>query len=267
MATGDSIKADIISAGLPAGIGGLFNIGSTILGNRANRKAQERQNAFNAEQARLNREFQSREAEIARDWQEEQYNKYSSPQAMVSQYRDAGLNPALMYGSNLQSGTGSSSSPSGSSASGSAIPMQIADLTGVIGNFLGLSKLKAEIDNINADSEQKRASAGKSFSDIEVNKQSIIESRQRVSKLIAETTNETEKRGLIVAQKLLAETQSQLNTSNVQSISYDILKKRFDEQFKQDYGLYPATSLYDSIWRVLQGIGESSIFKRLINFR
>lgn len=243
---------------------GLLDFMGTLFQYGLNRRSQDIQNRFNSHEAELNRQFQSQEAQIARDWQEEQYNMYSSPSAMVRQYEDAGLNPALMYGQNLQSSTGSSPAPTGSAASGSPISSGMPTVN-IVEAIVGLAKLKAEIDNIKADTESKRASVGLSNSQIAVNKQSISESQIRISKLIEETKNETEKRGLIVAQKMLANTQSQLNTSQTESISYDVLKKRFDEQFKQDYGFYPATSLYESIWRILQGVGESSIFKKLFN--
>lgn len=123
-----------------------------------NKRAQIRQNDFNASQADLNRQFQAQEAQIARDWQEQQYNQYSSPQAMVRQYQDAGLNPALMYGQNLQSSTGSSPMPSGSSASGSALG--VSGATGNIVESIGsLARLKSEIDNIKADTDSKKADA------------------------------------------------------------------------------------------------------------
>lgn len=41
--------------------------------------------------------------QLNKAWQEKMYNQYQSPQAMVKQYKEAGLNPALMYGQNLQS--------------------------------------------------------------------------------------------------------------------------------------------------------------------
>ena len=48
-----------------------------------------------------------------REWQEEMYKKYSSPEAMMRQYREAGVNPYLVGGSgNLQG----SFSPSNSQA-------------------------------------------------------------------------------------------------------------------------------------------------------
>lgn len=249
-----------------SGVQGLFNLGSSALGNRSQRKMQREQNEFNANQAEINRQFQSREAEIARDWQEQQYLQYSSPGAMVKQYNEAGLNPALMYGSNLQTSTGSSPLPSGSTASGTTPTSKMADLTGIAQAFLGLSKLKQDINESKSRENMNNAQAGLAGSQIDVNKQSINESISRISKLREETKNETEKRGLIVAQKLFTEIDSQLRSSQIESLNYDILKKRFDEQFKSDYGFYPANSLYESIWRIVQGIGESSIFKKLFNF-
>lgn len=74
-------------------------------------------NQGNKKQAELNRNFQAQQAQLARDWQEDMYNQYSSPSAMVQQYKDAGLNPALMYGKGQSIGQGfSTSSPSGAQA-------------------------------------------------------------------------------------------------------------------------------------------------------
>ena len=46
----------------------------------------------------INRRFNSQEAEKARQWQEDMYQKYQSPSAMRSQFEEAGLNPYLVYG-------------------------------------------------------------------------------------------------------------------------------------------------------------------------
>ena len=79
------------------GLGGLWK-GVESLWNRitgrgqtnAERAAQD----FSAQQAQINRDFQSAEAQKARQWQEDFYTQYQSPQAQVRQYQDAGLNPA-----------------------------------------------------------------------------------------------------------------------------------------------------------------------------
>lgn len=113
---------------LAGGLGLVGNVGSVIGSNR-----------FNAKQA-----------EAARDWGEKMYTQYESPQAMVRQYQEAGLNPALMY-----EGAGSGSVNSGSAASAVAPP----DMSGILDTAMSMARLKAEIKNINADTRQKEAQA------------------------------------------------------------------------------------------------------------
>lgn len=66
------------------------------------------QNAFNAQQAQLARDFASFEAEKSRKWQE--YMSNSAYQRQVSDMKKAGLNPYLAYSA------GGSSTPSGAMA-------------------------------------------------------------------------------------------------------------------------------------------------------
>lgn len=264
MANADSLFSSLLGAG----VGGLFNLGSTALGNASNRRIQREQNEFNADQARLNREFQAQQAQIARDWQEEQYNKYSSPSAMVNQYKEAGLNPALMYGANLQSGTGSSPSASGSTAGGSAIPNQIANMTGIISDFLGLAQLKANIDKTKSEADVNRAYADKSRSDIDLNKQTIAESQSRISKMYEETKSESVKRGLMVAQTLLAEEEKKLKSNQSISISFDNLKKQFEQNYFEKFGIYPESNVTSAVLQMFgQGVAEIEHFGgKLSNF-
>ena len=100
--------------------------------------AEQKTMDFNAQQAELNRQFQSAEADEARQWQEDYYLKYESPQARIRQYEDAGLNPALLYGSNLGSGAAPSASlPSGSTAS-VGFPSDGTGLLDFIGQMLSI---------------------------------------------------------------------------------------------------------------------------------
>lgn len=100
-------------------LGSVINTAGGIYNNERNisvsREHREDNQAFEAEQAQLNRDFQSKEAELAFEREVDFYEKYKSPSAMVQQYMDAGLNPALLAG-----GIGSSTSPSASAPSGSA---------------------------------------------------------------------------------------------------------------------------------------------------
>lgn len=87
---------------------------------------------------RATRNFNHREAELARQWQEDFYNKYQSPSAMVQQYRDAGLNPALMY----QNGAGSASAVSSSPANaGSVVSPDFSGFGDIGTNILQLAEL------------------------------------------------------------------------------------------------------------------------------
>lgn len=106
------------------GAGFLGNLGQSIFGNQANRN------------------FQAQQAQIARDWQEDFYNKYSSPSAMVQQYKDAGLNPAIMYGrgSSVVGGVPSGASPIGGSQ------MQ-SDLSGLMNIVPSIVQMKEMIKN------------------------------------------------------------------------------------------------------------------------
>lgn len=77
------------------------------------------------------------------EYNEQMYNQYQSPAAMMRQYQDAGLNPALMYGGVDGNGNaiGSSSAPDSSSANYD-IPQTTTDkfsrIMGVISSMVGV---------------------------------------------------------------------------------------------------------------------------------
>lgn len=128
----------------------------------SNRKATGRDRDlmdFNASEASINREFQSAEAQKAREFQEDIYTRYQSPQAQVRQYQEAGLNPALMYARGVTPVSLSSASlgPSGSSASAS--PSAISGVDGLMSMLGNLAKLPSEVELMSAQSEDLRASA------------------------------------------------------------------------------------------------------------
>lgn len=107
--------------------------------------AQREANAFNAA-----------EADKSRAFEEEMYNRYESPQAMIRQYQEAGLNPALMY-----EGAGSPSAVGGNAQASSVAPTSEADiLMNTIQSMLGIVNMKQQVDmtkaqigNINAQTE------------------------------------------------------------------------------------------------------------------
>ena len=113
-------------------LGGLFGSASTDSTNNANarqaaaqrkwqteenEKAYQRNRALAEQQNNLNVEQWHRERQAAlEDWNRE--NAYNSPAAQMQRYREAGLNPNLIYGQSDTSGGMASPSIAGSMTSG-----------------------------------------------------------------------------------------------------------------------------------------------------
>lgn len=105
--------------------------------------------------------YNSQQAQLARDWQEGMYLRYQSPQAMVSQYEEAGLNPALMY-----KDAGGGSIPVASSGASSATPLGMQNfgpqilngISNLANAIAGVAKLPSSISNTIADTAGKRIS-------------------------------------------------------------------------------------------------------------
>lgn len=157
--------APIAIAGIISAISSI--VGSVVTSISSNRSSKNRQKEafdFNSEEAQINREFQSAEAQTARQWQEDFYTQYQSPQAQVRQYQEAGLNPALMYGHGVSSvvASGASNGPSGSQASGSALnPVGVDSMLSALST---LAKLPSEMELMKAQADDYNASAeGKSI--------------------------------------------------------------------------------------------------------
>lgn len=107
-----------------------------------NRAMQEDAQAFNAEMQEDAQAFNSAEAEKQRFWQEDMYNKYQSPSAMVQQYAEAGLNPALVMtggaqGPTSMNGAAASAGSGATSGAASAASASVGDMGAGISNLPG----------------------------------------------------------------------------------------------------------------------------------
>ncbi len=161
----------------------ISSIASSITANRQNRK---------------NREFQAKQAQLARDWQEDMYNKYSSPSAMVKQYQEAGLNPALALGGQGQTFTGTSGMTSGSQMMPDYSGL---DLSGIFTALAGLN-----IEGKKADASAKRDVAEANYFDKlaegqaidnktkpEYNRETINSIKQGISESLNRITNDNKR--------------------------------------------------------------------------
>lgn len=160
-------------------LSGLFN----GLSARSNQNVQNEFNAAEAQKARdwstwqnmlnrdwqsgenaTNRSWQSRESAQARKWQEDMYNLYSSPSAMMAQYRAAGLNPFLAMSGNFGSGMSVSAPLSGSPSTGSPSVMGApAASSSPSGLSLGLPSDYSSVVRSFAESANQRAQSISQF--------------------------------------------------------------------------------------------------------
>lgn len=101
----------------PLVLGGIIAAGASLAGNAIGASSQSKANQTNIDINRENNAFNAHQAQIQRDWQEKMWgmnNAYNSPNAMISR----GLNP-FVQGSAALAG---SKSPASGGASASAVP-------------------------------------------------------------------------------------------------------------------------------------------------
>ena len=156
------MKASLGGAGLAAG-GNILTAGLNFLFGRANMKKQHEYNKEETEHnLGLQHQYNEASADAADRRQRKLFEDYMTYEAQKRMMREAGLNPALMYGMNGASG---SSMPSAAQASGVGagvggvgLPnVQMADL----GNTIASARLmEAEANKANADADSTRGKDG-----------------------------------------------------------------------------------------------------------
>lgn len=145
--------------GFFSGIGG--GLVSSLVGNLGNqisaaqqyryqKRLMEQQNKYNT-QAATTSYIRMREM-----WEDE--NKYNSPTAQMARYKEAGLNPNLIYGQSNPS-AGFSSAPSSSVSQGSAPQIRFDNPIDAITKVYQLKNLSDQNEVLKAEAADKQASA------------------------------------------------------------------------------------------------------------
>lgn len=159
---------------------GISAIGSFIT-NRQNIKNQNRMFEKQAE-------FSRQEAQVERDWQERMYNTnnaYNSPAAQMQRYKEAGLNPDLVYSDGSLSSPASAPSAAGIASTPSVGAAHLDNPFGDAGQIISQKRLvdsqarandaKANRDNKESDIASARLvmDKAKSESEIRLNDSSV----------------------------------------------------------------------------------------------
>lgn len=144
--------SDPVSAGISAGgslLGGLFSSWN-------NRQLMKKQQQYNTSERIASQDWQNQQREAQNQFSEDMYNKYSSPQALVQQYNDAGLNPRLAAEGGQVGSVQASSGTSGGAPSGampSAPFMQSPDFTQGFVNMANVLKSIAEAKQVGVQTD------------------------------------------------------------------------------------------------------------------
>lgn len=218
-----------ISGGLNTAAG----LATSLISQSQQRKENDKNRRFNAQQAQLNRDFQSQMFDRSNAW--------NSPAAQVNRLRSAGLNPALMYqGSSFGQPAVAPSGAQGSSGSSGLPGIQAPNYEGAL--------MQAQIDNIRADTENKKADNGRLLSDslwadlknkgeVELNDSTVLVNKQLFENYKDENSNiKQELLNLRTANdKMMAEIDNlKANTSNINedTISKQIANRYADDTYK-----------------------------------
>jgi len=163
----------------------------TMYGEATNRRQQRQQRQLMGYQY----ENQRRLNQQGHDLQMDMWNK-TNASAQVQHYKDAGLNPALMYGTSGATGT-TGSQGGGSAASGGAPQAPKMDIQSML--------MEAQIKDLNAGAEKKKAEADA------IGGYQKDESGGRLEKLIAEKLNINEQKAKTIQETLNLKTIDEWN--------------------------------------------------------
>lgn len=171
--------ADTLKGLIPSG-GQLLNFGSSIASLLGRNSNLDKQLKAQAEENQKNRDYNLMLSQMQNEWNQNQWereNEYNSPVNQMKRFKDAGLNPDLIYGHGtsgnamqLSGGltSGAPSSPTDFTALG-----QKMTLGDAIRSSLDTEMQQAQIDVMRANAEKTRTEAG--ISKIDLNTKTALE--------------------------------------------------------------------------------------------
>lgn len=160
---------DPVTAGIASGVGSLFGgASSAAITTASSERNVDKQIQAQKEENKLNRDWQTAEAEKARQFESSEWtrqfnmqNEYNTPAAQAARLREANINPAVYFsGSQVNQGSSPQTAPSGHPASGtmglSPVSFQPLDLQlpNMISSVTGAIKSLSETQKTDVETEQ-----------------------------------------------------------------------------------------------------------------
>lgn len=221
----------------PLVLGGIIAAGASLVGNAIGSSSQNKINQTNIDINRENNAFNAEQAQIQRDWQEKMWgmnNSYNSPNAMISR----GLNP-FIQGSAAMAGSRSPAS-GGSAASASPVPSLQAfrpDFSDIGTALASMAQARAAIINAENNSKLVPYEVNKILGDTNYRNIGIGQSGYwnastgRQSALLDQSKEYQELKNMEFSGRLVAAQEAQIL---LDSQAQQILNKYLDEQQQAD---------------------------------
>lgn len=185
-----------------------------------------------------------------RKWSEKMYKQYSSPAALVQQYQDAGINPALMFGQSPIA------APTQSDVA--AVPDNpMGDVVGMLGSLMQLEMLDEQKRGLKISNDAAAFEYGlrQKYGD-KLTSNDVQKGLAEIRKLKSESElNEYERRFIKPIEMLLMQRQSR-------GIELDNLEKEAARAWYLAYGRYPGANMLEDLMgmfgRIFYGAGLNS---------
>jgi len=220
-----------------------MSIGAAAIGMLGGMAAAKSQNRNQRRMMDVQYQHQRMLNQHGHDLQMDMWNK-TNYGAQVKHMKDAGLNPALMYGSAGQGGT-TGSQGGGSAASGNAAQVRMMDMQNMlIGAELELKKKQA-------DKTEAEANKIKGV-DTDLAKSYIDKAYAEIDKLIADTKNVEEQTKLTQINQRIAEIEAiykpDLYDSNIEKMGAEIRKLTADARISEESKTKIVANLTADYW-------------------
>lgn len=185
-------------------------------------------------------------ARDARQWEESMYNKYNSPSALVRQYQQAGINPALMFGQ------ATPAAPTDSAAA-ETFQTETGTVTDMLAQLMNLDLLESQRNVLESEANKNNAEAqGRAVETVIRQKMGLLLAKADFDKILADIDKIKADKDLTEYQrKVLGPLEAALKKATARGLNADAAIDEWRSEYMERYHADPDA---DPIKQALQSI-------------